>query len=116
MFTIFIVPNPAINQTVDPNPHAFLCKKNKDKFDANGEDLVQLWWSSEDSDNVTAHRGAGHAIVSEYVPVSWIADLKEGESKELQFKGGTVTVVANQLDYRYRSFGKFEEVLARVTA
>ena len=116
MFTIFIVPNPAINKTVDPNPYAFVAKLNQNKFDANGEDLVQLWWYSDESNNVTAHRGPGHEVVSEYVPASWIADLKEGETRELTFKGGSVTVKANQLNFRYKWAGPFEKAFARVTA
>lgn len=82
------------------------------------EKMVQLWWfnpsDSKGRDNTCAHRGDGHEIISEYVPASWLADLKEGESKVLSFPKGDVAVTANQSDFRYRRFGNFEDVLALV--
>lgn len=112
-FEIFVVPNSAwtLNTGYDWERWAEKCPN------VSGEEkMVQLWWSSEDADNVTAHKGPGYEIVSEFVPASWVSDLKEGESKVLTFNGGTVTVKANQSGSRYRGFGNFEDVVAMVTA
>lgn len=116
-FQIFVVPNSAwtLNSGFDWKR---LAKKLPN---VSGEEkMVQLWWfnpnDSAGVDNTVCHFGDGHEIISEYVPASWIADLKEGESKVLTFNGGKVTVTANQRSYRYGHFGNFEQVVAKVTA
>ena len=116
-FQIFIVPNSLWKLNT-----GFQWEELAEELgDVSGEEkMVQIWWfnpsDSKGKDNTTAHRGDGHEIISEYIPVSWIADLKEGESKELQFPEGTVTVTANQSSFRYRNHGTFHELRDRLIA
>lgn len=114
-FQIFIIPNGAWTLNT-----GFGWERLAKKLpNVSGEEkMVQLWWfnptDSKGVDNSVCHRGDGHEIISEYVPASWLEGLNEGESRTLTFRGGDVKVTANQLDYRYRRFGKFEEALSQV--
>lgn len=116
-FEIFVVPNSAwtLNTGYDWERWAEKCPNLSGE-----EKMVQLWWfnpnDSRGVDNTVCHYGDGHEVISEYVPASWISDLKEGESKVLTFNGGKVTVTANQTSFRYRRFGNFEDVVTMVTA
>ena len=115
-FEIFVIPNKAWRLK-----EGYGWERWGDKCGATGETVVvQLWWynpnDSRGVDNTVRARGDGHEVISEYIPASWIADLKEGESKELTFSGGTVKVTAKQRNGRYSRFGNFEDVVAMVTA
>lgn len=49
-----------------------------------------------------------------YLPVSLFKDKKEGDSITIQTKWGRVELTLNQLNYRYRRFGRFEDVLKKL--
>ena len=46
-----------------------------------------------------------------YLPLKVLENLNEGESIRLTINGKTIELVAKQLDYRYRRFGSFQEVI-----
>ena len=86
-----------------------------------GDKMVQLWMSGGTSDNWQDH-GIPNTIPGtdeDYLPTYWPArcfeGMKEGDSLTLTINGHEVTFLANQLDYRYKRFGAFEEALAYVT-
>jgi hypothetical protein len=97
--------------------------------------LVQLWWTSEHdlgSDNLARHGfhfpdGGEEQYFSndhlEYLPISMFAGHKEGDVLDFSFewfeKDGTAInlqlhTTLNQLNYRYRSFGGFDELLEKL--
>ena len=50
-----------------------------------------------------------------YLPYSLLKDVKEDEKIILTHKNGKkIELVANQLSYRYRNFGSFDTVIARI--
>lgn len=49
-----------------------------------------------------------------YLPLCLIKDLKEGDKIVFPTKWGLVELTMRQLAYRYRRFGKFEEVLQKL--
>lgn len=92
-----------------------------------GEKLVQIWSCGCDSDNWSDHHlpyeirellgfneDDGFVRFHDLLPVSWFTGKKEGDIVTVNFTKNDVTVTVNfklsQLDYRYRRFGKFEEV------
>ena len=110
---IFVIPNSL--STLDRFP-GFSQEKIMAKCDGVLPDdlLVQLWYTGEGVDNWCSHdygKGGKGWVVSEFVPARWIKDLKEGETVTWSLPRGEVTVTANQLGYRYKRFGRFEDVV-----
>ena len=88
--------------------------------DRGNRKLVQIWICSDDgSDNWTDH---GCPIDNESFPgwlPSWlIRDMKEGDTIEIDLPkfNAVLKLTAAQLKYRYKGFGKFEDVLERIGA
>lgn len=89
-----------------------------------GEKFIQIWAvTPEDEDsNWESHywefaklTGIEGDRFPMYLPYNVIQDLKEGDILELHREDGYVFKIrANQLKYRYRRFGRFEEVLDRL--
>lgn len=93
-----------------------------------GDIPIQIWIADDRKDNWQDH-GLPHELCSanfdkegpfgeyapSYIPARLLKDMKEGDTIDISFNGTTVTVTACQLDYRYRSFGSFEEVVAKMS-
>lgn len=77
--------------------------------------LVQVWTTSEDSENWTDH---GHAGIDgrfpDRIPSSWLQGLEEGDHLVVVTDKYMFGLTLRQSAYRYRSFGPFEKVLDRV--
>lgn len=94
------------------------------------EPIIQVWWTGSGSTNWADHGlpeelcgSAPNATEEECLhrdfmvgslPYHLIENLKEGETLEVEINGKKTTVAANQLNYRYRRFGKFEEALEKI--
>lgn len=117
------------------------CKK---MFELNGwgtlpndDKMVQIWWTSEFCSDFTSHHPIGILDEKEYevkllcdeLPLSIIKDWKEGEKhtilipiKLYPFNKedesietiAEVEVEVNQLGYRYKTYGKFEDVIRKI--
>lgn len=140
---IFIVPNPidvvkpgSFDET--HFLHWLQVKAEKIGLHVNGEKvdfktndpIVQIWWTGSGSENWGAHglpeELCGSAPDATYdeclerdfmidnLPYRLIKDLKEGDTLSVEINGHVVEVVANQLGYRYKRFGTFEEVLSKL--
>lgn len=92
-----------------------------------GDTPIQVWITDDRKDNWQSH-GLPHDLCKEcagddqydeyapsYIPARLLKGMKEGDTIDISFNGTTVTVTACQLDYRYRSFGSFEEVVAKMS-
>ena len=95
-----------------------------------GEELIEVWILSRDrheegkDSNLTDHGWfelgpQANAFSTEYAPASLpysvLKDVKEGDSIDLVSKSGQkINLRFNQADYRYRMYGKFEEVTEKV--
>ena len=125
---VFIIPN--INGTFNKCPD-FAQESAQRRFSTLGLDIqfepddtiVETWCCNEESDNWHCH---GLKINEETLPVgTFPSDFparifkgkKEGEEITLHSTVLNVDFVLklNQLSYRYRRFGRFEEVLAHVS-
>lgn len=138
MFTgeFFIIPNHfyLIDESDTENPfNGRIIKDMKDLGLSvkNGDYLVQVWAVGSSSNNWSCH---GNAELIEflfpenkkekesrtyrfpqYLPYDILKDVKEGEEIILTHSSGKkIKLVANQSSYRYRSYGPFQNVLARV--
>ena len=136
MFTgeFFIIPNHfyLIDENDIENP--FNERITKDMEDLglsvkDGDYLVQIWAVGSSSNNWHCH---GNAELIEflfpekekegmtyrfpqYLPYDILKDVKEGGEIILTHcSGKKIKLVANQSSYRYRSYGPFQNVLARV--
>lgn len=115
---IFIVPNQAIN---GKRESAEFMQRwitlNGKSFSPLGIELsedetyIQVWVGNEENDNWTCD-GENH--FPSYLPLSILKDVKEGETINLKWNGEDVRLRASQLEYRYRKFGKFEDVLKSI--
>lgn len=144
---MFIIPNSAgrvtefISKERAIREAQSICSSVGKDFDEN-DPLVQVWICSDDLDteNLCRHgatveiEGEDYFLeypeISEYIPLSIIKDLKEGETATFGYTNiATINnndknikvdlmlnVKANQLDYRYSRFGTFESVLSKVCA
>ena len=104
------------------------------------EDLmVQVWFTGHDSENWGDHsipdlvveandmerRNAyrdlddkeynkkviGNSRMGSWAPISWFEGKKEGDVIDIVIHGCTVSFTLSQLNFRYRSFGSFENCL-----
>jgi hypothetical protein len=79
------------------------------------EVYVQVWaFDPNDNDsNWSDHSWPGKEITRfpHYLPYKELKGLKEGEKITLESESFKVSLTADQLGTRYRSFGKFEDVL-----
>jgi len=102
-------------------------------FNANGMEeayeglIVEVWMTGSGSENWGSHsfpepianvagEGAGidgrwRYLAPHYLPVNVFAGKVEGDCITLNFYGVQTELVLAQSKYRYRNFGKFEEVL-----
>lgn len=86
---------------------------------------VQIWGviPGNENSNFTSHHGELEEYIGEKIidsedifpelwPVEWFNGKKEGDTIEITLKNGTIlSCRLNQLSYRYRSFGSFDETL-----
>lgn len=143
---IFVVPNEAVKVKDCFYPEEMeayastLCAMNDVEFDSETDRLIELWFVSENSDNMSDHGFdttddlTGEEIhvrvggLNCYVP-SKLINIKEGESTTITFpvmasrKGIrgewktsiiTMELTANQLGYRYSRYGEFQKVIEDV--
>lgn len=126
---IFIIPNRIAKSDVNEYLTKHLNRKNEFLGLPEvmvGEKLIQVWFTDEESENWTSHGKMISGIeYSEDVKEKWfqslwpgylkkemLEGLKEGDKLTLNLKNGVVVeLTTNQEGYRYRNFGKFEEVL-----
>jgi len=141
----FVIPNSAghKNSYFDNGKHSFMPIVEANNIELKDSDyIIQVWAASEDlgSDNLTAH---GFSIIEdgkrmyyhprmELLPASIFENKVEGDevSFDVPIMGmdedGDFTekvkailrfhMTLNQHEYRYRSFGNFEDVVKRVCA
>ena len=125
---VFIVPNGLLEVTdkhLDPNgiwdaSEVAMFQGHKDEL------FVQVWMSNSDCDNWSDHF---YDVRYGHLPISLFDGKEEGDAIEFEalttsWKGSRknrptpekcmVKLTLKQLDYRYRRFGKFEDVLARL--
>jgi len=86
------------------------------------EELVQVWYRSAECDNWACHpwkafpKFFGSHGIPERLPLGLLKEVKEGDTLEMQWVGGpTIVITAAQLEGRYARFGRFEEVLEKIT-
>ena len=136
---IFIIPNDAFKYDFNYDSQAHRARKIVTRLnEANGFNMVpedtlfvETWWTNDDSDNILRHGieidggflDCGQLGFLEDVPYEIIKDLKEGQTITLRVNDllytendedkvdVTFNLTANQLSYRYRRFGTFEETL-----
>jgi len=88
--------------------------------------LVEVWYTSPDCGNWTDHvwdlhpeftggREDGGVSSPGRLPEHVLWGVKEGDEIVLNFSGKELRLTAKQLNYRYRRFGKFEEVFEKLT-
>ena len=135
---MFIIPNSVC--TIDEYFISSFQKKMLDNCKINGlvespkEKMVQIWLTNELSDNIGCHgikvNGKRYSVNCDCIPYSLIKNAKEGDVITVNFLGyekdeelnNVKTVVfemnlkCNQKEYRYRSFGSFDEILNRLVA
>ena len=80
---------------------------------------VQVWITSKESDNWADHTcpiDGGYFVPN--LPVWMIGKMKEGDTITLDLPNhdAVLKLTAAQLKYRYKGFGKFEDVLKRIGA
>jgi hypothetical protein len=79
------------------------------------EVYVQVWAydPNDNNSNWADHSWPGKEITRfpQYLPLKELEGLKEGETIVLNSENFEISLTANQLGTRYRSFGRFEEVL-----
>ncbi len=79
------------------------------------EVYVQVWAydPNDNNSNWADHSWPGKEITRfpHYLPLKELEGLKEGETIVLNSENFEISLTANQLGTRYRSFGRFEEVL-----
>ena len=81
------------------------------------EVLVQIWafTPGEEDSNWSCHRhdwpGEEITRFPDWLPYKDLMNLKEGETLRLESKNFSLRLTATQLGSRYRSWGKFEDVL-----
>ena len=127
---IFIIPNSPFKKSVEGDESWQRLVENLaprlKNFGLKVEDnepMVQVWAANEECDNFSNHYSHYAKMLGEeevynkrfpsYLPYSIIKDLKEGETLTLRREDGLVIeLVADQLNTRYRRFGKFEECLS----
>ena len=141
----FVIPNSAghKNSYFDKGKHSFMPIVEANSINLTDDDyIIQVWGASEEleSDNLTAHgfrfiedgKKCWYSPRMELLPASIFAGKKEGDTvtfdvpmmgldEEGDFTDKVVAVLRfhmtlNQHEYRYRSFGNFEDVVKRVCA
>ena len=84
------------------------------------DDLLAQFWATDRSDRSGNSNLNDHGYVTQegnlyrfptYIPVSMIANSKEGDTLRINGDQGPFTLQCLQKPYRYSRFGKFEEVL-----
>jgi hypothetical protein len=87
---------------------------------------VQVWATNDESDNWTD--GFYHKELAQpeltgfrpyfphHLPLSMFAGKKEGDKVSFKLFGADITLKLNQGSYRYKRFGRFEEVLEKLAA
>lgn len=75
--------------------------------------VVEIWVTGENSDNWGCHGFSNHEVgwFPYALPVSLLENLKEGDTISIKLDGEEFHLTAEQLSFRYRSFGPFEDVL-----
>ena len=125
----FIVPNDGMRFNL------FLdCLRKSMKKDLNNigivpedtDDMIQVWISAENEDNCSDHGFPDDILKTlgledesrfdrrcpKFLPYSILKDVKEGDVKQFVAPNGAmINIKFEQLPYRYRRFGTFEETL-----
>lgn len=92
--------------------------------------VVQIWISGEGTDDWGSHElpfeiqealgldEKDRCFFQEMIPVRWVEGLKEGDTFRLYLEGKeeiiAIDIRLNQKDYRYRTYGTFEQVLRQL--
>ena len=76
-------------------------------FDNGDEEKLSSNWPVVD--------GVGDKRMLKLFPYSLLKDKKEGDIIKFSFEDVEFELTCNQLDYRYHKYGKFEEILERVS-
>jgi hypothetical protein len=91
------------------------------------EHVIQCWFTDRNYEELKSNHmptsenwaNHGHPLLGidpgewvEVMPLSKLKGLKEGDTLDIKFHGFDISLRATQLQYRYRRFGKFEDVVA----
>ena len=119
---VFIIPNTIGTFKKEEHNHlnAKLARWGFSERFKEGDTIIQIWIASDASDNWADH-GAPQEIFNlleptgknyfpQYFPASIFQNKKEGETVDLMLEGvHQLTLTCNQLNYRYKNFGNFED-------
>lgn len=122
---IFVIPNGIYNINSDWNKNSPSNKWIEDKcskvlgMKSESGRYVQVWTVGHDCDNWSCSCESCPANLQdeegfrypELMPIELFKDLKEGETKVVETDTLIINMTAKQLSYRYRRFGRFEEVM-----
>lgn len=120
---VFIIPNMLFKPSSEGEFHVeFFKKSTQEKIEkivgrevSEDEVYVQVWafTPGESNSNWSDHFWPGEEITSfpNYLPYKELENLKEGETITLESENFKISLTADQLGTRYRSFGRFEDVL-----
>lgn len=133
---VFVIPNRfgALDAAFDGTFESLNSKLGRfgiEGFKTMDEKVLQIWIASPEEDNWNSHGtpdevtealgmvdecGKRPNYLSEYFPARYFEGKSEGDVVTITMKNGVnVELTLAQTKYRYRSFGRFEEVFARMT-
>lgn len=122
---VFIIPNGIYNINSDWNKNSpsnkWIENRSKEVLGMKSESgrYVQVWTVGHDCDNWACScedcpanlEGNENFRYPELMPVELFIGLKEGDTKTIETDTLIINMTAKQLSYRYKRFGKFEEVM-----
>lgn len=120
---VFIIPNMLFKPSSEGEWNLEYFKKStKGKIEkivgrevSENEVYVQVWafTPGESNSNWSDHSWPGEEIIGfpHYLPYKELESLKEGETVVYESENFKISLTADQLGTRYRSFGRFEDVL-----
>ena len=118
---IFVIPNQALTEKREGFDfmNRWITLNQKDYIPlgislSKEDTYVQVWVGDEEVDNWTSNSDKLGQRFPSWLPLSILKDVKEGDTIKLKWNNETIELIANQLDYRYKRFGKFEDVLKSI--
>jgi hypothetical protein len=105
---LFIIPNSLLVVTPFDGEHAWSKTKKVYGEEINGQILIQIWCTGQESDNWQCHGYPEHTddYFIGYVPINIFNEKNDGDIVSID----GYSFKLNQKDYRYSSFGSFKEL------